>query len=186
MKKITHLSFFSLLVLLLSISSCKKDSPAGTTGSGNLDAGKSSISFNNTGSFAGGSSFSLSNSVTNSAQTISSGVLRNVSLSGTEISGTSTRTVIITIIAPGDASTSGGNLTADLSLPNNATILPTITLSSGNGASTGTTYGSESGSLTITKLTATEIEGTFTATVKDINGTETLSLSNGTFAGKFN
>ena len=186
MKKITHLSFFSLLGLLLIISSCKKDNPAGNPGSGNLDAGKSSISFNNTGSYAGGSSFSLSNSATNFAQTLSSGILRNISLSGTEISGINTRTVMITIITPADASTSAGNLTADLSLPNAATILPTITLTSANGATSGTSYGSESGSLTITRLTATEIEGTFTATVKDVNGTETLSLSNGTFAGKFN
>jgi len=49
----------------------------------------------------------------------------------------------------------------------------------------GTQYSSQSGTLTITKLTATEIEGTFSCTVKEVTGTATLSITEGSFAGKF-
>lgn len=169
----------------LMFTSCKKDEAARPAGSGSLDAGKSSISFSTNTAYAGSTSFSLSNTVTTSAITLSSGILRNISLTASEISGTSTRIATMTFIVPGDASTSAGNLTGDYSLPNGATILPTLTLTSSNGAIQGTTYSSETGSCTITKLTATEIEGTFSAVVKDINGTGTISVSNGTFAGKF-
>lgn len=186
MKK--FLSFPLLLAVgcTLFISSCKKDDAArNNTGSGSLDAGKSAISLNASPAFAGGGSFSLSNSATCIAQTLSSSSLRNISLSATEVSGTNTRTVMIMIITPVDASTTSGNLTGDLSLPNGATILPTVTLSSTNNGVAGTTYGSTTGTLTITKLTATEIEGTFSGEVKDVNGSATISVSNGSFAGKF-
>lgn len=186
MKKFLSFPMLIMIGVTLITTSCKKDDAArNNTGSGNLDAGKSAISLNASPAFAGGGSFSLSNTVTNTAQTLSSSSLRNVSLSATEISGTNTRTVMITIITPVDASTTSGNLTGDLSLPNGATILPTVTLSSTNGSSPGITYGSTTGTLTITKLTATEVEGSFSGEVKDVNGSATLTISNGSFAGKF-
>lgn len=182
-------SILSLSLAVLSmaflLSSCSKSSGGGGTSSGNLSAGKAAIVFNNSGSFAGGTSFSISNTATTLAQTNSNTTLRNVSLSATEVNGLKTRTCMIMIIVPAAASTSSGNLTADLSLPNNATILPTITLTSTDGSTPGTSYSSESGTMTITKLTSTEVEGTFSGVLKDVNSAATLTLSNGSFAGKF-
>ena len=184
MKKILSMPVMMAICATMFLTSCKKDHPSSATGSGNLDAGKSSISFDNTGSFAGGSSFSLSNSVTNSALTNASGSIRNVSLSASEITGANSRSVTLTILVPPDASTTSGNLTGDFASPS-ASIYPALTLSSTNGMTPGTAYVSESGTCTITKLTASEVEGTFSAVVKNDDGTETLTISNGKFAGKF-
>jgi hypothetical protein len=189
MKKLLSIPMLVTATVML-LSSCKKssdDNAGGGNSSSNLGAGKAGITLNTSADFAGGTSFSVINTATTTAMTGSSSALRNISLSATGISGVNTRTVMITIICPVDANTTGGSLVGDLSLPNNATILPTITLSSTTGATPGIQYssGDQSGTLTITKLTSTEIEGTFSGTVKDVNGTATMTVSNGTFAGKF-
>ena len=174
------------LALFVITSSCKKSQdPAPGAGSGNLGAGKSSMSFTNTGSFAGGTTFSASNTPLTSAQSITNAQLRNVTLSASEVVGINSRICSLLLILPANASTASGNLVADFSLPNNATILPTLTLTSSSGATSGITYGSQSGTCTITKLTSAEVEGTFSCVVKDVNGATTLSVTNGTFAGKF-
>ncbi|MEO8769866.1 MAG: hypothetical protein ABI402_07270 [Ferruginibacter sp.] len=184
MKKILSMPMMLAICSTLLVSSCKKDHPASATGSGNLDAGKSSISFDNTGSFAGSSSFSLSNSVTNAALSNANGSIRNVSLSASEITGVNSRSVTLTIIVPPDATTTSGNITGDFA-EQNGTVYPALTLSSTNGTSPGTAYVSESGTCTITKLTSSEIEGTFSAVVKNDDGTQSLTISNGKFSGKF-
>lgn len=178
-------TLMTALIAFLVLSSCKKDSARNPGGSSTLDAGKASFSFNTSGSFAGSTSFSLSNTVSTIAITQTSASLRNVSLTATEISGTNTRSVTMMIILPADASTTSGNLTGDFSQPNGATILPSVTISSTSNGVQGTTYLTETGTCTITKLTASEVEGTFSGTVKDVNGSSTLTISNGTFAGKF-
>jgi hypothetical protein len=185
MKKLLSMSLLLVAAMAMLITSCKKSSTSNPAGSGSLGAGKSSISFNSSANYAGSTSFSQSNTALTSAQTLSSSSLRNVSLSASEVSGTSARLVTMTLILPADASTTGGNINGDFSQPNGATFLPTLTLTSSSGATQGITYAAETGTCTITKLTATEVEGTFSGTVKDINGTATLSISNGTFAGKF-
>ncbi len=185
MKNLFSLPMAAIICLGLAFSSCKKDDAARGGGSANLDAGKSSVAFNSSTSFAGSTSFSQSNTATCLAVTTASASLRNISLSATEVSGTNTRTAQFLIIVPADASTASGNLIGDLSIPNGATILPTITLSSTNGSTPNASYSTESGTLTITKLTASEIEGTFSGTVKEVGGSATFNLSNGSFAGKF-
>lgn len=187
MKKLLSAPVLAAFVLMAFSTSCKKsstDAPA-AAGSGGLTAGKSSMAFNNTGSFAGGTTFSVSNTPLTSAQTLTNALLRNVTLSASEVTGVNSRITSLLLVLPASASTTNGNLVADFSLPNNATILPTLTLTSSSGATSGITYGSQSGTCTITKLTTAEIEGTFTCVVKDVNGNTTLSVTGGTFAGKF-
>ncbi|HPH84138.1 MAG TPA: hypothetical protein PLC48_01715 [Ferruginibacter sp.] len=187
MKKGTiFLTAFAAFTLMLG--GCKKssDTPANNNPSAsNLDAGKAIVKFTSNPGFGGATTFNISNTTTTptTATTLSSSSLRNVSISATDVnlSGTA-RIAQFLIILPVDASTSGGNLTADFSLPNGATILPTLALTS---SPSGAQYASESGTLTITKLTATEIEGTFSCTVKEVTGTATLSITEGSFAGKF-
>ncbi len=185
MKKLFSFPIMMSLALLAITSSCKKSDTTPGSGSGNLGSGKSSMSFSNTGSFAGGTSFSASNTPLTSAQSLTNAVLRNVTLSASEVTGVNSRTVALMLVLPASASTASGNLVADFSLPNNATILPTLTLSSSSGAVSGITYGSQTGTCTITKLTSAEVEGTFTCVVKDLNSATTLSVTSGTFAGKF-
>ncbi len=186
MKKLFSFPIMMALALLAITSSCKKsDTSSPAAGSGSLGAGKSSMSFSNTGSFAGGTSFSASNTPLTSAQSIANGALRNVTLSASEVVGVNSRICSLLLVLPASASTASGNLVADFSLPNNATILPTLTLTSSSGAVSGITFGSQTGTCTITKLTSAEVEGTFTCVVKDVNGATTLSVTSGTFAGKF-
>lgn len=188
MKKLISFPLMMSFVLLAIIPSCKKSDDAavaaGAQGSGSLSSGKASIVFNTSAAFAGGTSFSQSNTASTLAQT-STGTFRTIALSATEVSGTSTRTAFLNISVPASANTVSGNLTGDFANPNNATILPVLTLTSTSGASNGIAYASQTGTCTITKLTATEIEGTFSCVVKDTNGTATLSVTSGSFAGKF-
>lgn len=189
MKKLLSIPMFVTASVLL-LSSCKKssdDNAGGGNSAANLGAGKAGITLNTSADFAGSTSFSVINTATTSAINLGGSSLRNISLSAIGLSGVNTRTVMITIICPIDANTNSGSLTADLSLPNNATILPTVTLSSTNMSTPGPQYSSadQSGTMVITKLTNSEIEGTFSGTVKDVNGTTTMTVSNGTFAGKF-
>jgi hypothetical protein len=185
MKKVFSFPIMMALALL-SITSCKKNNDTTPpAGSGNLGAGKSSISFTNSGSFAGGTTFKVSNTAATQAVSSAGGSSRSIVLSATEISGTNTRSAGLIISVPANASTASGNLNSDFSNPGNAVILPSLTLSSTTGSANGTSYISQSGTCTITKLTATEIEGTFSCVVKDANGAGTLSLTSGTFAGKF-
>ena len=185
MKKLFPIPVMMALALL-SFTSCKKsDTTTPAAGSGSLGAGKSSMSFSNTGSFAGGTTFSVSNTALTSAQTLTNALLRNVTLSASEVTGVNARISSLLLVLPATASTASGDLVADFSLPNNATILPTLTLTSSSGAISGITYGSQTGTCTITKLTATEVEGSFSCVVKDVNSATTLSVTGGTFAGKF-
>lgn len=185
MKKLISIPVYALFGSLILFSSCKKDSTTNRTGSGNLDAGKAAIALTSSTSFGGSTTFDVGNTLTTTAVTQTSSSLRNISLACNDVSGTNTRSVMIMIITPADASTTSGSLTGDLSLPNGATILPTISMFTTNAGTPGPTYSSESGTLTITKLTATEVEGTFSGTMKDVNGSGTFTVSNGTFAGKF-
>lgn len=152
--------FITFAFVTLS-SSCKKDDviAAVTGGPGSLGAGKSTISFNTLANYAGSTSFLQSNTPTTHALSISSAVLRNISLSATEISGTNTRAVMMMIIVPGNASTTSGNLTGDFSLPNGVNILPGITLNSTAGGTTGITFGTQTGTCNITKLTTPKLKG---------------------------
>lgn len=185
MKKLFSVPVALFLMGAITLTSCKKDNPSSSSASsGDLDAGKSSISFSNSGSFAGSSSFAQANTATTTALSITS-TLRNVSLRATEISGMNSKTVTINLMVAADASTSAGNLVGDFSSPASADIYPALTLSSTNGTSPGTSYVSKSGTITITKLTSSEIEGTFEAMVENDPVTESLSLTSGKFAGKF-
>ena len=185
MKKIISLSLV-IAGLMITVASCKKSSAAAATGSSALTAGKSSISFTNTGSFSGGTTFSVSNISTTQATSSTGGSYRNIVLTATEISGSNSRTAGLIISVPVNASTASGNLTGDFSNPGNATIIAALSLSSTTGATNGISYNSQSGTCVITKLTASEIEGTFSGVVKDVNGSGTLTCSSGNFSAKFN
>jgi hypothetical protein len=184
MKKILSTSFMMAAVTLISLTSCKKDKNNDTTGSADLEAGRSSISFDNSGSFAGGSSFSLSNTMLCNAVQTTSGSIRNISLRATETSGVKSRTVVITILIDPSQNTDAGALTSAFDTPTGE-FWPTISLSSTDGGTVGESYVGKTGTVKITKLTSGEIEGEFSGVVENDDETLSLTLSNGHFAGKF-
>ena len=99
------------LALLAITASCKKsDNPTPPAGSGSLGAGKSSMSFNNTGSFAGGTTFSVSNTALTSAQSITNAQLRNVTLSASEVVGVNARITSLFFVLPATASIDNNNV----------------------------------------------------------------------------
>ncbi|MDB5225974.1 MAG: hypothetical protein JWN78_167 [Bacteroidota bacterium] len=183
MKKNLLVSLTILCSLLLF--SCKKTS-TNTNTSGTLGAGKSSISFTSSANFAGSTTFNQSNTIYTQAISGVGSSVRNIALTATEVNGTNTRIVVLDLVLPQDASTSSGNLTADFSLPSSATIYPTLELTSTSGTTPGPGYTAESGTLTITKLTSSEIEGTFNNVVVNDGASTSFTLTNGHFAGKFN
>lgn len=188
--------FLSVLTAgVLLISSCKKtdaiSNALNPAGSGDVAAGKSIIKFNTDAAFQGSTTFNVSNSLTTptSAVSITSGSIRNVTVTATEtsVSGTTatTRSAQLVLLLPPGANTNSGNLTANFAeTSGTATIIPAFSLSSSNGTSSAS-YVSHTGTVTITKLTSTEVEGTFSVVVKNDGETITYNVTNGSFAGKF-
>jgi hypothetical protein len=185
MKQIKFATMTVVLAATVLFTACKKDDAVAVNGnsSSTLDVGKAGIMFNSNTNFATSTAFNVRNTSTTDASSISNGSARLIRLAATEMSGTTMiRAALITITLPSTATTTNGNLTADLGAAGD--IVADVSLTSNSGTTTGTTYDSQSGTLTITKLTATEIEGTFNTTVNG-GGANTLILSGGSFAGKF-
>ena len=115
MKKLISIPVYALFGTLILFSSCKRTVPPTITGSGNLDAGKAAIALTSSTSFGGSTTFDVGNTLTTTAVTQNQQLLRNISLACNDVSGTNTRSVMIMIITPADASTTSGSLTGDLS-----------------------------------------------------------------------
>ncbi len=186
--------FFAATAIALGtiFTSCKKDEPtvdASANTSSSLTAGRSGIYFTSNANFVTNAAFKIRNTTQTAASSTISGTYRYISLTAIEFTSTNnidTRTANVSIQVPVASTTAQGNLVSDLSVPTSETRIAHVTLSSNAGTTAGTTYNSNAGTLTITKLTSTEIEGTFNATVKEAGaGTSTMVLSNGSFAGKF-
>lgn len=187
MKRFKNLLFATMLIGSSVLVSCSDDDEtiAETNSSATLTAGRSGIIFNTNSNWETNTLFSLRNTTATSATSDVTGSTREILLTATEVGGTVTRMATVYISLPATSTTTSGNITADLAIPVGSTVVANVMLSSVSGSTPGVTYDSEAGTLTITKLTATEIEGTFSATM-DGGGTNTLVISNGSFAGKFN
>ena len=169
----------------LTLASCTKNVD-NNTGSGGLTQGKSTITFNSNGNFGSGTSYSPTSVGVNSATRQSTTGYDVITLQTNDINGINVRTAGLQIFVANGASTTNGAIEADFSLPNGAISMPVLSLSNSAGGANAVAFGSESGKLTITKLTDTEIEGTFNGTVTDgLTTPSTLVLTNGKFAGKF-
>ena len=186
MKKIAFFSDFIILAIILTAVSCKKDNPAAASGSAALESGKASITFSSSPAFSANASFAVTNTSGTSATSAVTGSIRSIELKAIETAGTNQRNAVLYIDVASAANTNSGSLTGSFN-SSNSTLDPELILGSVNAGLT-TTYDSDSqaGTCTITKLTATEIEGTFTVIVHNDNDNTTLSLTSGSFAGKFN
>ena len=182
--KLQSLLCATALIGVSLFTSCNKtDDVLNNNGSGNLTAGKGRITFNTNVNFAGSTSYDGSGAVNNVAtRTQGAGTFDQITILNTTISGTTARTAEMIIELDRSLTTTSGNLNSDFSNQSSASIIPIFTIS---GTTNNDAYASQSGAVVITKLTATEIEGTFSGHLVNDNNHTSIEVSNGTFAGKF-
>jgi len=169
MKKTVHLLSASLIALSsLFMSSCKKDS-ADSSGNQNLSSGQAEVRFNYSGSQSG--SFQSTTALSHSA---SSGPITQIACN--VVSGTTAKTVQIvfpTNIAVGTSTQASAG--ADLA---NGFIMTFAVGSTGWAIGGGTGNGF---SVTITKNTGTEMEGTFSGELGTDNDPTKVTTASGYF-----
>ena len=180
MKQIRLSTLSAVIMAAIIFNSCKKDSTVNNSGSGGLNAGRAGISFNTNVDFGNSKTFSVRNTASTLATTQPFGTSsRTIVLESGESYGSfnNMRSIHIDILVSATASTANGPITIDMSL-NNGNPQAHLALTYSDTFS-GYTIHSVTGVLTITKLTATEIEGSFTA------NTGSVTITNGLIAGKF-
>ena len=171
--------FKTLLLLAVAtcalLASCKKDKPEPPFGADALNSGRAAIKFTPSKPINSLRYFEVKNTAQTSAQNRPMNVsdVRNVVLEATETTeNTITRkAIIIMVLRPGTQPSI--NLALSSGFP-----LATVQIESYGWL--GYTRRSQSGTLTVTRFTATEIEGRFSVTFDD--GT---TVDDGQFAGKF-
>ncbi len=186
MKHFKSLLIAGMLISAAAFTSCSDDDDPVVDGnsSATLTAGRAGIIFNTNTNWESNNVFNVRNTGTTMATSDVTGATREITLVATEIAGSLSRIATVYISLPATSSTASGNITADLSIPIGSTVVANVQLASIDGSTPGVSYDAASGNLTITKLTASEIEGTFSGTL-DGGGANTLVVSNGSFAGKF-
>ena len=164
-----------LLTLMAVASACKKEKPEPPFGAATLNPGRAAIRFTPSKSINSLLYFDVANTTHTTAQNkgMNVGNVRNVILEATELMQNSmTRKATINMVLRENTTPA-----INLSL---ATGLPLWFIHIESYSWTGHTRRSQSGTLTVTRFTSTEIEGYFSVTFDD--GT---TISDGRFAGKF-
>ncbi len=165
------------------LSSCNKEDKA----SGDLSAGQCSVSFNTDKDFNGTSTINIPASMYTTAVKSTMANKDMFTLNATKVDigmgGGKTANALMTLHVPLGATTSGGSLSGEFA--GKGDITGTLTVSHLSAGQSKPAYSAEGGSIIITKLTATELEGNFTAQCVNEDDHTTLSLSNGKFVAKF-
>lgn len=177
MKKLPFLLF--AIIFLYAAGSCRKeDKEPPQFRAASLTAGRAGIRFTSDKAFNGSKSFDVNNTAGTTATSDTLGpIARTIKLETTELSDTTpTRKVIIDILV---RSTNSGTISINLAPPPRSGI-PMAVIRMESYSIFGIFRESVSGVLTITRLTDTEIEGSFTAAMDD-----GMNISNGSFAGRF-
>jgi len=167
-------AFAFSMIAIMFFSACKKeDNGPPPLNSTSMKVGKAGIRFTANTAFNGNKNFDVVNTNETSATTttLSGGTIRNIKVEATEIiDNLPSRKVLIDFVVR-EVSTINLSLRSGFPLGN-------IRLESYSVF--GIIRRSVSGTLTVTKLTTTEVEGNFTATFDD-----GMVINNGSFAGKF-
>jgi hypothetical protein len=168
------------VLVVVFFSACKKDSDDVFPDSSALRSGRAAISFQTDGNFGNSKTFNVRNTIETEAtiQPFRIGNLRTIVLEASDPYGgfNDSRLIHIDILVVASA-TSNGPVNIDMSLINGNPEAH-LQLVYSHLQVGGDTLHSSGGRLTITKLTATEIEGNLTSTAS-------LNITNGFFAGKF-
>ncbi|MCH5715388.1 hypothetical protein [Niabella hibiscisoli] len=175
--------FATIILSAFIFASCKKDSSGGS--SDNLASGGASIQFNTSSSFGGKNEFK-SNAKEQSK------VIKVNNMSRTQITFTCVETNLprlstatLTLIVAQGSSTISGAISGKFENGASAATQGQLLIGSSNAGSGAESYASSTGNFTITKLTDSEIEGTFDAACINNTTKTNISLSSGKFAGKF-
>ena len=150
----------------------------------NLDSGRASIGFTTDSSFGGNTSFNMSNSSTTFAFNITDSVSRLVQVKATDVTNNLSREVIVILVMPTSTNTNSGNVLLSLDTATTSDKYGTITLRSYRDTVSGPTYKSVSGNVTLTRLTFTDVIGTFTGRFAD-SSMNIINVTNGSFSGRF-
>lgn len=172
--------------LTVLFASCKKDDNSNSNPtSSNIPAGQATISFNTDKDFGGTTSINIPASATTSAVRVNNGTKDQITLIAASTQGSSVSTANFSVYMDAGASTSAGNITAnfDNSGSNNDVAVLAISNTSLSGQSIA--YASKTGTVTITKLSATEVEGTFSCNAVNESTNTNIGVTNGKFAAKF-
>ena len=184
---------FNILSVLFSaiFISCEHDSEEFITKINNsnnnvipVDSGHSAIVFNIYPSFYGSTNFNVTNTSTTWAFSQTTAGVRQVQVKAIENVGNTSKTVFLFMIIPKSANTESGAIKIDFLYPTSEAYNARLVLAYTEGSVQSPDFTSVSGSVTITKLSDTEVAGTFVGVVADILG-HTISIMGGTFAGKF-
>lgn len=180
------------VLAVLTATSCKKEdnnSTSSNTSSSSLTTGTSYLSFTTDIAYNGKTSHEYKHSVPSyvsqcKRQTVGSGEVLILDGGGATNMTNVTNNMVRLNVTTG-ATTSGGNITLNMD-DQNTDFIMTFSESRVSGTTaTVEAMSMESGKVLITKLSATEIEGTFSGTAVNEDDNKTYKVTNGKFSGKF-
>lgn len=187
--KRTVSGFYALIVTAAiatcSLSACKKDSstPGGGGGSSSgLSSGQASIQFNTSAAFGGKTEFKSNQPAQSKVVKAPQGTKTNITFNAVQMDGTKLSTAMLTVIIPQDASS---GIAGKFDEGHKGDAYAVLLIGSSEAGSNLQSFASSTGNFTVTKLTDTEIEGTFDTYCENTTTKTNITLSNGKFAGKF-
>lgn len=166
----------SFLAVFL-FSGCKKS--ASGTDSVN---GEAFIQFSTDYLFGGKNEFKSNSTVGGFATRTNTGGKTQIIITAVQMDGQQTGTAMLTIYVPQNYS---GAISGKFENGSTANTQAVLALGITNAGVSQEEYTSVTGNYGITKLTGSEIEGTFDAYCKNETGGNNISLSSGKFSGKF-
>ncbi|MEO5967413.1 MAG: hypothetical protein ABIP68_04020 [Ferruginibacter sp.] len=150
----------------------------------NLDSGRSAIGFTTDSNFAGSTSFNLSNTTSTFAYSSSDSLARIVEVRATDVVNNLSREVIVILVMPATTNTNSGNVNFSLDTATTSSTYGNVSLRSYRDTISGPTYQSVSGNVTLTRLTNTDVMGTFSGRFQD-TAMNVINVTNGSFSGRF-
>jgi hypothetical protein len=176
---------FTIIAATVLVASCKKDDNNNSNpGSSNIPAGQATISFNTDKDFGGTTSINIPASVSTTGIRANNGTMDQIAMVAAQYQGSAVSTANLSIFVDAGASTSAGNISADFNGSGNTNIA-VLTISNTSVSGQSSAYTSETGTVTITKLSATEVEGTFSCNAVNESTSTNIGVTNGKFAAKF-
>ncbi len=179
---ITKTKFSVLFSIGLCISflftACKKEG-----GDNNLGIGKASIQFSTNKSFGGKNEYKSNTAAGSFANKTNTANRTQITITAIQTNGTQIGTAQLAIQVPLNHT---GALSAKFENNNSTNTGAVLTIGVANLGSGQEAYTSSTGNFNITKLTDTEVEGTFDAYCVNETSNTNITLSNGKFSGKFN
>ncbi len=179
-------TIFALIISSMLIYSCSNNNDGDLQNQNptNLDSGRSAIGFTTDSNFAGSTSFNLFNATTTFAYSSGDSLARIVEVRAVDALNNVSREVIVILVMPAATSTASGNVSFSLDTATTSSTYGNISLRSYRDTILGPTYQSVSGNVTLTRLTNTDVIGTFSGRFQD-SSMNIINVSNGTFSGRF-